>query len=186
MSSTSWYLLLVAAVGAERLVELVVARRNERWMRQRGGVEVGAGHYPAMVALHAAFLVACPLEVLLLDRPWRPALAGAMLVLLLAAVTLRWWVVWTLGHRWTTRVYRLPGVPLVRTGPYRWLRHPNYLAVVLELAALPLVHGAWLTAVGFGLANAAVLVVRVQVEEGVLQDHRFAANEGHAAEEPAS
>ncbi|HMG32056.1 MAG TPA: isoprenylcysteine carboxylmethyltransferase family protein, partial [Jiangellaceae bacterium] len=149
------YVLLVAAVGIERLAELVVSTRNARWAFARGGVEYGRGHYPVMSAMHAALLVACVVEVAVADRPFLPWLGWPMLSLVVAAQALRWWCVATLGHQWNTRVIVVPDLPLVTSGPYRWLRHPNYVAVVVEVAALPLVHTAWVTALVFTLANAA-------------------------------
>jgi methyltransferase len=162
------YVLLVAAVGVERLAELVVATRNARWAFAHGGVESGRGHYPVMAAMHTAFLVACIAEVAIADRPFLPWLGWPMLALVVASQALRWWCVATLGHQWNTRVIVVPGLPLVSGGPYRWLRHPNYVAVVVEVAALPLVHTAWVTALVFTLANAVVLAVRIQVEERAL------------------
>ncbi|MFE2531477.1 isoprenylcysteine carboxyl methyltransferase family protein [Streptomyces sp. NPDC059371] len=163
-----WYALLVAAVAAERVGELVVARRNERWSRARGAIEAGRGHYPAMVALHTALLLGCPAEVWLADRPFVPALGWSMLAVLMGAQALRWWCIATLGFRWNTRVIVVPGLPLVARGPYRLLRHPNYVAVVAEGVALPLVHTVWVTAVVFTLANAAVLTVRIRCENRAL------------------
>ncbi|MFF4902680.1 isoprenylcysteine carboxyl methyltransferase family protein [Streptomyces sp. NPDC001068] len=165
-----WYGLLVAAVAAERVVELVVARRNERWSAARGAVVAGQGHYPAMVALHSALLIACPAEVWLAGRPFVPVLAWPMLAALAAAQALRWWCIATLGPRWNTRVIVVPGLPLVTSGPYRWrwLRHPNYVAVVVEGVALPLVHTAWLTAAVFTALNAALLTVRIRCEDRAL------------------
>lgn len=156
---------LVVLVAAQRLAELAVSRRNEAELRARGAVEVGAGHYPFMVALHAAFLVSCPAEVWLLGRPFVPALAGVALAVLLAASALRAWTLATLGGRWTTRVLVLPGERPVTRGPYRFLRHPNYLVVALEVAALPLVHTAWATAVAFSAAHGLLLRVRIRAEE---------------------
>lgn len=156
-------LVLLAAVG--RLLELRVAKRNLQALLARGGVEVSPGHYPWMVALHTAWLFAAPLEVWLLDRPFLPGLGIPSLVVFLAAFALRYWVISTLGERWTTRIVCLPGVTPVTRGPYRWLRHPNYLAVFLEIAALPLVHTAWLTALAFSLLNAWLLRVRIRAEE---------------------
>lgn len=178
------YTLLIAGVGAQRLLELRLARRHLGSLLARGGVEVAPRHYRAMVLLHASFLAACPLEVWGLGRPFRPALAAAMAALLLAAQALRYWAIATLGERWTTRIVCLPGAPLVRGGPYRYLRHPNYLAVVAEMAALPLLHGAWLTAAVFSAANAAVLSVRIREEESALARYSGtapAAAPGHAA-----
>ncbi|MEU3463839.1 isoprenylcysteine carboxyl methyltransferase family protein [Streptomyces sp. NPDC006733] len=163
-----WYALLVAAVAAERVGELVVARRNERWSTARGAVVAGQGHYPAMVVLHTALLAGCLLETGLAHRAFLPALGGPMLGVLLAAQGLRWWCISTLGPRWNTRVIVVPGMPLVTGGPYRWLRHPNYVAVVAEGLALPLVHTAWITAVVFTALNAALLAVRVRCENAAL------------------
>jgi methyltransferase len=168
MTSAAAYVVLVLIVGLERLVELVVSRRNVAWALGRGGVEWGRGHYPVMVVLHAALLVGCVAEVLALDRPFRPALGFPMLAAVLAAQALRWWCVRALGPRWNTRVVVVPGLPLVTAGPYRWLRHPNYLAVVVEGLSLPLAHGAWLTAVLFTAANIPVLAARLRVEEAAL------------------
>ncbi|MFJ3533244.1 isoprenylcysteine carboxyl methyltransferase family protein [Streptomyces sp. NPDC090132] len=163
-----WYTALVLAVAGERLAELVVALRNTRWARARGGVETGRAHYPAMVALHTALLLGCLLEVRLAGRPFVPLLGWAMVAVVAAAQGLRWWCIRTLGHRWNTRVIVVPGLPLVTGGPYRLLRHPNYAAVAAEGLALPLVHGAWLTAALFTVLNAALMAVRVRCEEAAL------------------
>lgn len=163
-----WYGLLMAAVAVERVAELVVARRNERWSTARGAIVTGQGHYPAMVALHTGLLVGCPAEVWLADRPFVPALAWPMLAALAGAQALRWWCIGTLGPRWNTRVMVVPGLPLVTSGPYRLLRHPNYVAVVAEGAALPLVHTAWVTAAVFTVLNAVLLTVRIRCENRAL------------------
>ena len=173
MNAGQWaFVGLVVVVACARLVELRVAKQHLAWARERGGVERGAGHYPVMVVLHSALLVGAPLEVWLLDRPLVPVLAVTMLVLLGAAHTLRWWCIRSLGPQWNTRVVVVPGLALVSRGPYRygWLRHPNYVAVVAEGLALPLVHGAWLTATLFTLANLALLAWRVRVEERALAE----------------
>jgi methyltransferase len=162
------YIGLVALVAVLRLVELAISRRHIAKLRARGAVEVGAEHYPWMVAVHTAFLVACPLEVWFLSRPVIPLVALGSLVLLLLAAALRYWVIATLGDRWSTRVVVVPGEPPVTTGPFRWIRHPNYLAVVVEFAALPMVHTAWSSALLFSVANALVLRRRIQVEERAL------------------
>jgi methyltransferase len=162
-----WY-ALVALVVAIRFVELSVARRNRAWAMQRGGVESGVEHYPVMVALHTALFAGCLLEVPLADRPFLPWLGWPMLALLVGAHVLRWWCIRTLGPQWNTRVIRVPGAPLVTGGPYRWLRHPNYVAVVVEGFALPLVHTAWITALAFTVLNALLLRVRLRVEEQAL------------------
>jgi len=163
-----WYALLIAAVAVERLVELVVSKRNWTWSRERGGAEVGGGHYPAMVLLHTGLLVGCLVEVLVLHRPFIPAVGWPMLVVVLAAQMLRWWSVTTLGRQWNTRVIVVPGAPRVTGGPYRLIPHPNYVAVVVEGIALPLVHSAWLTALAFTVLNAALMHTRIKVENDAL------------------
>lgn len=165
MSTRLLYTALVLLAAAGRLLELRVANRNRRALLARGGIEMGSGHYPWMVALHTAWLIACLAEVWLLGRPFLPWLGIPALALFLAAFALRYWVISTLGERWTTRIVVLPGVPPITGGPYRWLRHPNYLAVVLEIASLPLVHTAWLTALVFSLLDGILLRVRIRAEE---------------------
>ena len=169
MTSLQWYVALVLLVGVERLAELVVSRRNAAWSMARGGREYGGGHYPAMVVLHTGLLVGAVAEVALADRPFLPWLGWPMLAVVLAAQGLRWWCITTLGHRWNTRVLVVPGLPLVASGPYAWLRHPNYVAVVAEGLALPLVHSAWVSALVFTVLNAALLRVRIRIEDNALR-----------------
>ncbi|KRE25522.1 hypothetical protein ASG82_18390 [Mycobacterium sp. Soil538] len=161
------YTLLIAAVAAERIAELVVSQRNLRWSRERGGVEFGSGHYPAMVVLHTALLIACLVEAA--HREFLPALGWPMLAVVAAAQGLRWWCIATLGPQWNTRVVVVPGGGRVTAGPYRYLRHPNYVAVVVEGVALPLVHSAWITAVVFTALNAALLRTRIACEDRALE-----------------
>jgi methyltransferase len=167
--SQRWYVALIAAVVLLRLVELAWSARNARRLRWRGGVEAGAGHYPLMVGLHAAFLAAAPAEVLALGRPFVPALGLPMLALLLTTIALRFWVIITLGDRWCTRVIVPPGETRVTSGPDRLMRHPNYLGVAVEVPALALVHTAWITALVFTALNAALLRTRIRVEEAALE-----------------
>ena len=164
----TWFLVVLGLVAVERLAELVVSRRNTAQSLARGGQEYGADHYPVMVVLHTGLLVGAAVEVLVADRPFVPALGWPMLVLVIAAQGLRWWCIATLGSRWSTRVVVVPGLPLVASGPYRLMRHPNYLAVIVEGFALPLVHGAWVTAAVFSVCNLVLLRVRVRVEERAL------------------
>ncbi len=164
-----WYLGLILLVGGERVVELVVSTRNAAWSKSRGGREYGMGHFPPMVVLHTGLLIGAPLEVVLADRTFTPLSGWPMLLLVAAAQALRWWCIATLGRRWNTRIIVVPGLPLVRTGPYRVLQHPNYVAVVIEGVALPLVGSAWVTAVVFTVANAALLRVRVSAENDALR-----------------
>ena len=162
----TWYVLLVAAVAVERLAELVVAQRNLAWSRARS-VEFGAGHYPVMVVLHTGLLVGCLAEVYLLNRPFLPWLGWPMLIVI-AAQGLRWWCIRTLGRKWNTRVVVIPGAERISGGPYRLVPHPNYVAVVAEGIALPLVHTAWITALVFTVLNAALLTTRISIENAAL------------------
>jgi methyltransferase len=161
-----WILLSVIAV--ERLAELVVSARHAHALLARGGTEYGFGHFPVMIVLHVGLIAGCVLEPLLGDRSFIPALGWPMLALTVAANGLRWWCIATLGARWTARVIVLPGEPLVASGPYRWFGHPNYVAVIIEGAALPLAGSAWITAVAFTVANAALLTVRLRCETRAL------------------
>ncbi len=163
-----WYSLLIAAIAAERIAELVVSKRNWVWSREQGGFEFGGGHYSAMVVLHVGLLMGCVLEPVLADRPFIPGLGWPMLVVVIAAQGLRWWCISTLGHQWNTRVVVIPGAPRVTGGPYRMIPHPNYVAVVVEGIALPLVHSAWFTALVFTVCNAALLRTRIKVENSAL------------------
>lgn len=166
--SKSAFLGLIVLVAAERLAELVITNRNSRSLQARGGFEVGRSHFGVMALMHTAFLIAGPLEVWIFDRPWNPPLSILSLLLVALTMALRYWAILSLGDRWTTRVFVVPGEPPVSRGPYRLVRHPNYLAVIVEIAALPMVHGAWLTAMVFSVANAAMLRTRIRVEENAL------------------
>ena len=170
MTSQALYVFLILGVASERLYELRIAKRNREAALEKGGKEFGAAHFPAMSLMHTTFLVACVAEVVLLDRPLHVPLAGVALAAVLAAQALRYWCIATLGPCWNVRVIVVPGMTLATDGPYRFLRHPNYLAVVVEMAALPLVHTAWITAIVFSLLNAAMLGVRIRVEEAALQE----------------
>lgn len=166
--SQLWFTLLVLAVGCERLAEVFVANRNRRWAIRNGGIEFGRRHYPIIIVLHIGLLAGCLLEVWWRRPPFSPALGVPMIILVLASEALRWWCIATLGSLWNTRVIVIPGQAPIRRGPYRILSHPNYLAVIVEGAALPLVHTAWITAVAFTVLNAAVLTVRIRVENRAL------------------
>ncbi len=168
MTTLTAFTVVVLLVALERVAELVVSRRNAAWSLARGGVETGRGHYPVMVVLHTGFLVAMLLEAFLRRPDVAPALAWSMLLLVVASQALRWWCIATLGRRWNTRVIVVPGLAPVRSGPYRLVPHPNYVAVVVEGIALPLIHGAWITAVVFTVLNALLLRVRIRVEEQAL------------------
>jgi methyltransferase len=168
VTSTQWFVLLVLAVGLERVAELAVSQRNIRWALARGGVEAGRNHYPAMVVLHVGLLVGSVIEVVVLNRVFLPWLGATMLVCVALAQGLRWWCIATLGHQWNTRIVVVPGARRVVTGPYRYLRHPNYVAVVVEGFCLPMVHTAWITATVFTVCDAFLLRVRVREENRAL------------------
>jgi methyltransferase len=165
-----WYVLLVGLVAAERLAEMAVAERNRAWSAAR--VEFGAGHYPAMVTLHTGLLAGCLVEPIALDRPFIPALGWSMVAVVGAAQALRWWCIVTLRQQWNTRVIIIPGARRVTGGPYRFVSHPNYVAVIGEGVALPLVHMAWITALVFTALNAVLLTLRINVENAALASLR--------------
>ncbi|WP_235877035.1 isoprenylcysteine carboxyl methyltransferase family protein [Saccharopolyspora terrae] len=172
MVTQAWYAVLVGLVAAERLAELVIAQRNLAWSLARGGWEAGSAHYPFMVGLHTALLVGCVTEVWVADRAFPGVLGWTMLALVVASQALRWWCIRVLGHQWNTRIVRVPGLPPVTAGPYRVVAHPNYVAVVVEGFALPLVHGAWLTAAIFTALNTPLLTVRIRAEDEALRSAR--------------
>jgi methyltransferase len=169
MTSELLFTVLIAAVGVERLAELAVSNRNAAWSLRQGGVESGRGHYPVMVALHMGLLAGSLVEVWWRRPDFEPVLGFSMLALVVGSQALRWWCIGSLGRRWNTRVIVVPGLPPVTSGPYRFLNHPNYVAVVVEGFALPLVHSAWITAIVFTTCNAVLLSVRIRVENEALQ-----------------
>jgi methyltransferase len=162
------YFGLLVVICFERLAELVVSQRHASQSLGHGGIESGQGHFPVMVALHAALLAGCWLEPIALHRPFIPVLGWPMFALVIAANALRWWCIATLGPQWSARVIVMPGAPLVRTGPYRYFNHPNYVAVIVEGAALPLMGSAWITAATFTAANLALLTIRIRCETRAL------------------
>lgn len=172
MDSLSWFAVLLGLVVLERLAELILSKRHADWALRQGGIEHGQGHYPPMVILHTALLLAAFGEAWLTDRPFLPWLGWPMLVVVVAAQGLRWWCIATLGRQWNTRVIVVPRLRLVERGPYRLLRHPNYLAVVAEGIALPLVHTSWVTALVFTVLNAWLLTVRIRTEDAALASVR--------------
>ena len=162
--------IVIALVVVQRLAELAYAERNTKALLARGAVEIGRAHYPLIVALHAAWLVA----VVVFLPPGAPVnlvLLGVFIVLQL----LRVWVLATLGPYWTTRIITLEGAPLVRKGPYRFVRHPNYMVVAGEILVLPLVFGEVVVAVVFTVLNALVLALRIREEEQALAARRAGA-----------
>jgi len=172
------YFAFLALLALERIGELVLSRRNAAWAIAQGGREEGRAHYRVMTAFHTAFLLSCALEPWLLSRPFPRPWGWVALGVAVSAQALRYWAIATLGHRWNTRVIVLPDAAPVTGGPYRFIKHPNYVAVGVELAAVPLIHGAWLTSLVFSLGNLALLRVRIKVEEAALGPKWKAAFEG--------
>jgi methyltransferase len=166
--SLTAYLALLTALGVERIVELIISARNARWAFARGATETGTGHYPSMAAFHTLFIFSCAGEAIILRRTF-PAMVGWIaLGGALGAQGLRYWAVATLGRRWNTRVIVLPDVAPVVSGPYRLMRHPNYLAIVIEMICVPMIYDCWLTALVFSAGNALLLLVRIKAEESAL------------------
>jgi len=163
----SGVLVIVLLVGLLRISEVVYARRNTRALIARGGVEIGGAHYPLFFLLHGSWLLALFWVV-----PADTAIQWRWLALFFLLQLGRLWVIACLGPYWTTRVITIPGAPLVRRGPYRFLRHPNYLVVAIEIAVLPLVFGAWQLSLIFSLLNGALLAWRIRIEDQALASRR--------------
>jgi methyltransferase len=169
---TTWhiaYTALVAVVGLQRVAELGRSGRNETRLRAHGAREHAPGQMPWMRALHASWLASCALEAWVFDRTPSAWVSAVAAVVLIVGQLLRRLAMRALGERWSVKILTLPNVPPVREGVFAWMRHPNYTGVVLEMAALPLIGGAYVTAIVFSLANAALLVVRIRAEERALE-----------------
>jgi methyltransferase len=167
--SVGLLLVGVGLVAMQRLLELLYSRRNERKLRARGAVERGRGHYPVMVAVHTLWLVSTLVEGLQ-RGPDIPAWWPVPLAAFLLVQPLRYWAILSLGMNWNTRVLVIPGGKLVRRGPYRYLPHPNYVVVAVEVLTFPLIFGAWITAIVFSLLNATLLYVRIKTENQALKE----------------
>jgi methyltransferase len=171
MAMTAAYLALLLLVGLGRLLELRISRRNRRRLTEQGAGRVYEPHFRWMVLLHAGVLAGAAAEVLWLKRPLIPALAVPMFVLFVLASLLRWWVIRTLAGHWNVGVMKSSNLGVVTSGPYRWIRHPNYVAVATELFALPMIHTAWITAVAGTAVNLGLLRRRLRVEDAILLAH---------------
>jgi len=169
------YFVFLGLIAIERVGELILSRRNAARAFAAGAIEVGQAHFRVMTVFHTAFLVACVLETWLLQRVFPGTFGYVALAVSIAAQALRYWAIGTLGERWNTRVIVLPTAPVVVGGPYRFVRHPNYVAVIVEMAAIPLVMGNVITAVVFSIGNALLLKVRIGVEEKALGEKYDAA-----------
>ncbi len=170
VSSVQAYLAFLGLLAVERGIELALSRRNSRLAFSRGAREHCRPHFRLMAAFHGAFLASCAAEVLLLRRPFPGALGAVALIGAIASQGLRYWAIATLGPRWNVKIIVVPGDEPVTAGPYRFIRHPNYLAVAVEMACVPLIHGCWLTALVFSLGNAVLLRIRIRAEEKALGD----------------
>jgi methyltransferase len=167
--SAALLVLSVGLVALQRLLELRLSRRHERILRERGAVERGRGHYPLMVGMHVLWLLSTLVEGLL-RGPGLPVYWPIPLALFLLVQPLRYWAIFSLGEYWNTRVLVVPGTTLVGRGPYRYFPHPNYVVVVVEIATLPLIFGAWITALVFSALNAALLYARIRTENRALKE----------------
>jgi methyltransferase len=177
-----YYLVFLLLVAIERLFEVVVSRRHVARAMERGGKEFGAERFVVLKVLHIGLLVSSAAEVVLLGRPFIPLLGYPMLALVVGAMALRYWAVLALGPYWTVRVVVVPGATPVTSGPYRYLRHPNYVAVITEGLAIPLLHTAWVTALWFSVLNAFALRDRIRCEEQALAEH--CAYQEHLGDRP--
>ncbi|RKD24638.1 hypothetical protein BEP19_09700 [Ammoniphilus oxalaticus] len=167
---STFFLFLYALLITQRLLELRVAKRNSNWMESRGGTEVGQGHYKYIVLIHVGFLASLFGEVALAPTAGLPVWWALPFGLFLAAQVLRYWCIQSLGRFWNTRIYTIPNEPLVKKGPYRWLKHPNYLIVMTEMISFPLIFGAYTTALVWSGINLLFLkFVRIPIEEQALQ-----------------
>jgi methyltransferase len=174
------YLALLAAVAVLRLVELRISRRHQQRMLVQGAVRIPEPHFKWMVVVHTGVLIAAALEVVVLRRPFLPLLGATMFVLFLASNLMRFWVVRTLGDLWSVQVMDSTRIGVVTTGPFRFVRHPNYTGVILEMISLPLIHTAWITAIATSLAYSFALSMRIRAEESVLMANpEYRAAMGH-------
>lgn len=169
METQTFFIIVILLTAVERLFELRLSKINARWSFSQGGKEYGHSHYPFMVILHSSFLVACIAEVWWFNRIIEWPMQLFFLAFAIASQGLRWWCITSLGKQWNTRVIVIPGAGPVTKGPYRWLQHPNYVAVIAEGICLPMMHNAWLTAIGFTVLNAWLLKTRIQVENSALK-----------------
>ena len=159
-----YFIVFISVLIFQRLTELYISSRNEKWLLGQGAVEYGQKHYPYMIALHTLFIVSLIAEYLL--TPNHPV-SFIFLYLLVVLLGFKYWIISALGPYWNTKIYRVPGTGLVKKGPYKILKHPNYVDVVCEIATIPLVFHLYYTAIIFSLLNAVMLFVRIRVENKV-------------------
>jgi len=159
-----YFIIFISFFILQRLSELFIARSNEKWLLQRGAVQYGQSHYPFIIALHTLFIVSIITEYILRGEP---QISWVFLVIFLAVLSFKFWALSSLGKYWNTKIYRIPGVYPVKKGPYKFLKHPNYMEVVCEIAIIPLVFHLYYTAIIFTILNAIMLTVRITVENKV-------------------
>lgn len=163
------FFIILSLVIVQRLLELVIARKNEKRMLAKGAYEVGANHYPYMIALHTGFFISLIVEVVYFERGLSPYFLW-LFIIFLAVQALRIWCLASLGPFWNTKIIILPGANVVAKGPYLYIRHPNYVVVCIEIALLPLMFGAYFTAITFTILNFLMLAVRIPTEERALRE----------------
>lgn len=168
MSGQISFTVLLVLVAVERVIELIISKRNLRWSFAQGGIEFGRSHYKYMVVIHVGLLLGSLIEIWTVRPKLNPILSWTMFLLAIGSQALRWWCIQTLGRRWNTLVVIIPGMPAIHDGPYKWLKHPNYVAVVIEGLALPMVGFAWRTALIFTVLNIFVLTARLKSENTAL------------------
>jgi methyltransferase len=168
MAMTAAYISLLVLVGIERLVEVGVSRRNQRRMFEQGVRKIPEPHFPWLILFHAIVLICAGLEVLFLHRPMIPALAISMFALFVLSNLLRWWVIRLLADLWNVQIMDSARVRIVTSGPYRWIRHPNYVGVMMEVFSLPMIHTAWITALVGTALYMDILRRRLRIEDSVL------------------
>jgi methyltransferase len=159
-----YFIIFISFLILQRLSELYISSRNEKWLLQNGAIQYGQSHYPFMVALHTLFIIS-----IIAEYNWRGGtlISGGFLIAFLLVLAFKFWALSSLGKYWNTKIYRVPGVYPVKKGPYKLFKHPNYMEVVCEIALIPLVFHLYYTAIIFTLLNAAMLTVRISVENKV-------------------
>jgi len=164
-----YFIIFISLFILQRLSELYIARRNEKWLLEQGAIEYGRSHYPFIVALHTLFIVSMIVEYILMGYP---LISWLFLTIFIAILSFKFWALSSLGKYWNTKIYRIPGVYPVKKGPYKFLKHPNYMEVICEIAIIPLVFHLYYTAIIFTILNAAMLTVRIKTENRVWADVR--------------
>jgi len=164
-----YFIIFISSFILQRLSELFIAKRNEKWLLGQGAIEYGQSHYPFIVAMHTAFIFSLAAEFILSGQPF---ISWIFLIMYLVVLSFKFWALSSLGKYWNTKIYRVPGTSPVKKGPYRFLKHPNYIEVICEIAIIPLVFHLYYTAVIFSMLNAAVLFVRVKEENKIWSDVR--------------